>query len=341
MCSFVKPFTGMWGMSRLSLVRRLPSNTCWSVISMLTSLLQLRSNSSLASGPGAPGSQKLKQSTQRILLQRLPQAMLMVVRQKWPGKNWSPFCWRQLKMCVGLPRNPGVKEHYECLSNVEFDWDLNSLMAAYAMEGPAPHIPLEMVIKSIKRMKYGKAAGTSLIVTEMLKASGVEGGQQIRDLIDDIHFRKIFTEWEESIIISLYKDKGVALERGNYQGLKLLNQVMKVLQRVVENFLWQQVHIHDMQFSFLPGRSTTDVIFIVRQLQGKFMPSIRHCTWPLLIWKRHLIKYPEVSSAGLFASLAFMSGWCVSYRACIKTPEAECVLVKTWVKSSVWKWTFT
>ena len=70
-------------------------------------------------------------------------------------------------------------------------------------------------------MKCGKVAGTSLIVAEMLKASGAEGAQLIRDLIEDtIHFGKILTEWEGSIIVSLYKGKGVALERGNYRGLK-------------------------------------------------------------------------------------------------------------------------
>ena len=163
------------------------------------------------------------------------------------------------------------KEHYERLSNVEFDWDPDSLTEVYPVEGPAPPIPLELVTRAIKLMKCGKAAGTSLIVAEMLKASGVKGAQLIRDLIEDIiHCGKIPTEWEESTIISLYKGKGVALERGNYRGLKLLDQVMKVLERVAENFLRQQVCIDDMQFGFMPGRSTTDAIFIVRQLQEKF-----------------------------------------------------------------------
>ena len=120
-------------------------------------------------------------------------------------------------------------------------------------------------------MKCGKAAGTSLIIVEMLKASGVKGAQQICDLIDDIiNFGKIPTEWEESIIMSLRKGKGVTLEWGNYRGLKLLDQAMKVLDRVNENFLWQQAHTDDMQFGFMYGRSTTGVIFIVRQLQEKF-----------------------------------------------------------------------
>ena len=61
-----------------------------------------------------------------------------------------------------------------------------------------------------------------------LKAFGVEGAQQIHDLMEDIiHFGKIPTEWEQSIIFSLYKGKGVALARWNYWGLKWLDQVIK------------------------------------------------------------------------------------------------------------------
>ncbi len=166
------------------------------------------------------------------------------------------------------------REHYERLSNVEFEWDPESLTEVHPVEGPAPYISLEQVLKAIKSMKCGKAAGTSLIIAEMLKASGVEGAQLIRDLIEAIiHYGKIPTDWEESIIVSLYKGKGVAIERGNYRGLKLLEQVMKVLERVAESILRQQVHINDMQFGFMPGRGTTDAIFIVRQLQEKFLAA--------------------------------------------------------------------
>ena len=92
-------------------------------------------------------------------------------------------------------------------------------------------------------MKYGKAAGTSLVVAEILKAAEVQRAQQIRDLIEDItNSRKILTEWEESIIVYLYKGKGVALEWGSYRGLKLLDLVMEALERVAENFV-QQVRI--------------------------------------------------------------------------------------------------
>ena len=110
-------------------------------------------------------------------------------------------------------------------SNVEFDWDPESLREIYPVKGPALNIPLKLVIKAIKLMKCGKAAGTPLVVVEMMKACGVERAQQICDLIMDIiHLRKIPTQWEESFIVSFYKGKGVALEQRNYRGLKLLDQ---------------------------------------------------------------------------------------------------------------------
>ena len=41
---------------------------------------------------------------------------------------------------------------------------------------------------------------------------------------------------------------------------------MKVLERLVEGIIRQQVDIDSMQFGFMPGCSTTDAIFIVRKM---------------------------------------------------------------------------
>ena len=45
---------------------------------------------------------------------------------------------------------------------------------------------------------------------------------------------------------------------------------MKVVERVIERRVREQVKIDDMQFGFRSGRGTTDAIFIVRQLQEKY-----------------------------------------------------------------------
>ena len=63
------------------------------------------------------------------------------------------------------------------------------------------------------------------------------------------------------------------MERGNYRGLKLTEQVMKILERIVEGLIRQLVSIDDSQFGFVPGRGTTDAIFVVRQLQEKYLAA--------------------------------------------------------------------
>ena len=45
---------------------------------------------------------------------------------------------------------------------------------------------------------------------------------------------------------------------------------MKILERIVDGLIRQVVSIDDSQFGFVPGRGTTDAIFVVRQLQEKY-----------------------------------------------------------------------
>ena len=68
-------------------------------------------------------------------------------------------------------------------------------------------------------------------------------------------------------MVNVYKGKGDALTCGSYRGIKLLEHAMKVLERVIEGRLRKIVKIDSMQFGFMSGRSTTDAIFIVRQLE--------------------------------------------------------------------------
>ena len=78
-------------------------------------------------------------------------------------------------------------------------------------------------------------------------------------------------DWEISTIINCYKGKRDAPERGNYRGLKLMDQVLKVLERVLENQIRSEIYTDDMQFGFMPGRETIDPIFILRKMQEKYL----------------------------------------------------------------------
>ena len=130
----------------------------------------------------------------------------------------------------------------------------------------------DTVNKAISKMKSGKAAGPSGIVVEMIKAAGDTGATMIGHLATAIiRDGKVPTDWEQSFIACLYKGNGDALDRGNYRGLKLTEQAMKILERIVDGLIRQVVSIDDSQFGFVPGRGTTDAIFVVRQLQEKYL----------------------------------------------------------------------
>ena len=51
----------------------------------------------------------------------------------------------------------------------------------------------------------------------------------------------------------------------------MLDQVMKILERIIERLIRENVNIDDMQFRFMKGRGTIDAIFTVRQLQEKYL----------------------------------------------------------------------
>ena len=179
----------------------------------------------------------------------------------------------EMSLC-GDAKQKAWLEHHRRLLNEEFDWDSEHLSVEHPLEGPPIPITTDMVKKAISKMKSGKAAGPSGIVVEMIRSAGDVGVNMIRDLATAIiRDGRVPTDWEKSFIICLYKGKGDALDRGNYRGLKLTEQVLKILERIVDGCIRQMVSIDDSQFGFVPGRGTTDAIFVVRQMQEKYLAA--------------------------------------------------------------------
>ena len=189
------------------------------------------------------------------------------------------------------------KEHYERLLNVEFPWNPEGLSEESPVEGPSEPITLEMITKAITKMASGKAAGPSGIVAEMLKPVGKAGAEEVRDLVENIISEGcIPTDWQESFIVNLYKGKGDALNRGNYRGLKLIEQVMKVLERVVEGLIRQRVEIDEMQCGFMSGHALLmRFLLYVSYRRSTWLPT-SPSTWPSLTWRKHLIVFHGMSS---------------------------------------------
>ena len=89
-------------------------------------------------------------------------------------------------------------------------------------------------------------------------------------------------DWRKSILVPVYKGKGDPLVCGSYRAIKLLEQPMKVLERVLEKRIICRMSIDNMQFGFMPGKGTTDAIFIMRQVKRNTKQRRRSCT--MLLW---------------------------------------------------------
>jgi len=78
------------------------------------------------------------------------------------------------------------------------------------------------------------------------------------------------SEWGNSYTIPVFKGKGDALLCGKYRGVRLLEHGMKLWEKILERRLKEVIEIDENQFGFQQGKSTTDAILVVRQLQEKY-----------------------------------------------------------------------
>ena len=113
--------------------------------------------------------------------------------------------------------------------------------------------------------------GLSGLVAEMIQATGDTGTQWILHLCNGtVKERSIPEDWKSSVVLPIYKGKGDPMECGSYRAIKLLEQAMKVVERIFEHRIRQQIDTDDMQFGFMKNKGTTDAIFMARQMQENF-----------------------------------------------------------------------
>ena len=162
------------------------------------------------------------------------------------------------------------KAYMEKLLNEENEWD--EIIDVDKVEGPQQEISKEEVEKAIANMRNGKAAGPSGVVSDMVKAGGKTMVESFTDLCNGIIKEgKIPDDWTRSTIKMLSKGKGDPMSCGSYRGIKLLEHGLKIFERIMEKRIRNIVYIDKSQFGFMPGRGTTDAIFVVRQVQEGYL----------------------------------------------------------------------
>ena len=201
------------------------------------------------------------------------------------------------------------KEHYDKISNEEFSWDREGLTEVKPVCGPGEKISEVEVDAAIGKLKLGKAVGPSGVVADMWKAAGDDGTRWMTELCNAVvRDGRIPKDWSRSWLVNVYKGKGDALACGSYRGIKLVEHAMKVLERVIERRVRNIVKIDNMQFGSVARRSTTDAVYIVRQLQEKCLARNKELWMAFVDLGRLLTEFPMRWFGGLWDVWVWMDG---------------------------------
>ena len=162
------------------------------------------------------------------------------------------------------------KRYYEELMNEGAD------VVEQAEEGREEEQGVELVTvreveQALKKMRVGKAVGPDSIPADVWKIVGDKAVTWLQRIFNKILVgEQMPGEWRESWLVPLYKGKGDAQECKNYRGIKLMSHTLKLWERVIDARLRKQTDVSGIQFGFMAGRSTTEPIFMLRQVMEKF-----------------------------------------------------------------------
>jgi hypothetical protein len=184
------------------------------------------------------------------------------------------------------------------------------------------HVPsIEEVRKCLSKLKSGKAAGSSGIVAEMLKA----GGHLVEEKLWKF-FRRVWNEvdvpkdWESGIVMPLFK-KGNRMDLDNYRGISLMDVVGKVFSGILRDRLenFYEGKIVEEQAGFRKGRGCVDQGYTLAQVVLKRLEVQKNTYLCFVDLKK---AYDSVWREGLFRRMADDG-----------VPEKLLSLVKRWYKN--------
>lgn len=93
---------------------------------------------------------------------------------------------------------------------------------------------------AMKRMKNDKAVGPGNNLVEVWRALGRERVDILWGLMRKIEDQEVLPEeWQESIMVPIFKKKGNLQDCANYHGLKILSQTIKIWERIMDAKLRQ------------------------------------------------------------------------------------------------------
>ena len=168
------------------------------------------------------------------------------------------------------------KEHFDsllkCPSSVS-DESILRIPDRLTLHGLDDPPTFDEIQDAIGSMKNNKSPGMDGIPAEVYKHGGPALTDELHKLFSLIWTREsVPQEFKDSNILPIYKRKGGRSSCDNYRGISLLSTAGKILARILLRRLLENVTentLSELQCGFRPGRGTSDMIFVARQLQEK------------------------------------------------------------------------
>ena len=160
----------------------------------------------------------------------------------------------RLKLC---------KQYCEKLLKDENLWD--NALELKQNAGTVEEIASEKEKKAMSKInKKSKASWSSSLSIEAVPVCIVDC-TLVKVRYDMISGKGMPTSRRQSVLIPLYKEKSDSKECTSSRSLKMLEHIIKVVERVFEERIRWTVEINGMQIGFVPGKNTMDSTVAVKQ----------------------------------------------------------------------------
>ena len=164
------------------------------------------------------------------------------------------------------------KEYFDQLLNVQGNEDL----AVYVdlevdLEEVIEDITGSEILGAVSRMKRGKATGDDDLPVENVKEAGDEAQKLLLTIMQNAYRQKtVPAEWQKGIISQIFKKGDKALCE-NFRGISFLSHCGKLYSSIIGRRLRAHVEhiLGEWQYGFRPGRSTLDLIFVMKMIMEK------------------------------------------------------------------------
>ena len=121
----------------------------------------------------------------------------------------------------------------EKIMNEKNKWD--QMVETNVLERQVEKVADNKIVEAMQKMKSGKATGSSKVSVEIIVASGEDGVKVMMELCQNVlDSGEMSDELETSVIVPIFTGKGDVMSCGSYREVKLLEHVMKIVERVLE-----------------------------------------------------------------------------------------------------------